>query len=157
MSSELLNPLSSINRELADRLENDDVFRRRYIRTWAQTEVASEIRALRKLRRLRQSEVAELAQTGQSAISRIEKADYDGWTLKTLIVIACVLRAQLSITFKPIENVASGYRNPPATVPDVQVLHGRGTSETAMTDVVASTLAETGGSTSSATASSYVN
>jgi len=56
-----------------------------------------------------QSEVAQLAETGQSAISRIEKANYDGWTFKTLICIAEVLRARLRITFEPIEDVVSSY------------------------------------------------
>ena len=105
MSSKHLSPLGSIDAELAERLQNDDVFRRRYIRFWAQTEVASEIRALRKARLMRQADVAELAKAGQSAISRIEKAEYDGWTFKTLIGIAEVLRARLRITLEPIENV----------------------------------------------------
>jgi DNA-binding XRE family transcriptional regulator len=109
-SSPLLTPLGHIDKELADRLQNDDKFRRRYIRFWAQTEVASEIRMLRKKRRLRQQQVAELADTGQSAISRIEKAEYDGWTFKTLITIAEALRARLRITFEPIEVVAESYR-----------------------------------------------
>jgi transcriptional regulator with XRE-family HTH domain len=105
MSSQL-NPLSHIDGELADRLENDERFRRRFIRFWAQTEVATEIRTLRKKRHLRQEEVAALARTGQSAISRIEKAAYDGWTFKTLITIAETLKARLRITFEPIETVA---------------------------------------------------
>ena len=105
----MLNPLS-IDAELADRLEKDDKFRRRYIRMWAQSEVAAEIRRLRKARRLRQGEVARLTGTGQSAISRIEKADYDGWTFKTLIAIAEELKARLRITFEKIEDVSAGYR-----------------------------------------------
>lgn len=112
MSSPFLNPLG-IDAELADRLERDAAFRRRYIRMFAQAEVAAEIRALRKSRRLRQAEVADLAHTGQSAISRIEKADYDGWTFKTLIGIAEALRARLRITFEPIEDVVSSYRTQP--------------------------------------------
>jgi transcriptional regulator with XRE-family HTH domain len=110
MPSQTLTPLS-IDAELADRLDNDDRFRRRYIRFFAQTEVAAEIRALRKKRRLRQAEVAKLTKTRQSAISRIEKAGYDGWTFKTLIAIAEELGARLRITFEPIEDVANGYRN----------------------------------------------
>lgn len=106
-----LSPLASIDAELADRLETDESFRRRFIRRFAQAEVASEIRALRKKRGLRQAEVARLAKTGQSAISRIEKADYDGWTYKTLIGIAETLKARLRIRFEPIEDVAEGYRS----------------------------------------------
>jgi len=105
-----LTPLLGIDEELADLLEHDDDFRRRFIRKFAQAEVAAEIRLLRKKRKLKQGQVAELAHTGQSAISRIEKADYDGWTYKTLIGIAEALRARLRIRFEPIEDVASGYR-----------------------------------------------
>lgn len=110
-SDNLVNPLTSIDAEIADRLERDEAFRNDYIRFWAQTEVASQIRQLRKARRKRQTEVARLAGTGQSAISRIEKADYDGWTYKTLIGIAEVLHARLRVKFEPIEDVIKSYRD----------------------------------------------
>lgn len=102
-----LSALSSIDAELAKRLLSDRAFRNRYIRFWAQNEVATELRSLRKRRDKKQSEVAQLAGTGQSAISRIERADYDGWTYKTLLAIAEALHARLSITFEPIEDVAA--------------------------------------------------
>lgn len=114
MPSKLLRPAASIDAELADRLLHDETFRRRYIRRWAQVEVASAIRALRKARQMRQAEVADLVQTGQSAISRIEKAEYDGWTFKTLIGIADALRARLRVAFEPIEDVALSYRETPS-------------------------------------------
>ena len=155
MSSELLNPLSSINAELADRLEKDDAFRRRYIRMWAQTEVASEIRSLRKRRRLRQSEVATLTQTGQSAISRIERADYDGWTYKTLIAIACELKARLRISYEPIEVVADGYRSVPETASDVQLVESGGTSDAATTEAGSSTASQIDIFSTRETASKY--
>jgi len=123
MTSEL-----SIDKELASRLENDERFRRRFIRLFAQTEVAEEIRRLRKLRRLRQADVAKLASTGQSAISRIEKADYDGWSFKTLIAIAEELKARLRIHFEPIEDVANEYRGGSYGA-DVSPLVGSGTGE----------------------------
>ena len=124
MSSQLLSPLA-IDAELADRLEQDERFRRRYIRFFAQAEVAAEIRALRKRRRLRQADVARLTGTGQSAISRIEKADYDGWTFRTLIAIAEELRARLRITFEPIEDVVRGYRSTPV----IEVITASGTGD----------------------------
>ncbi len=152
-----LNPLSSIEAELADRLENDEQFRTRYIRTWAQTEVASEIRTLRKTRRLRQEEVAKLVGTGQSAISRIEKAEYDGWTFKTLIAIAEVLKARLRITFEPIETVASGYRNPAATTTaDVKVVTGPATAQAESIESTTLTLTGIGIPVLDTTASVYV-
>jgi transcriptional regulator with XRE-family HTH domain len=139
MSSQRLNPLA-IDAELADRLEHDERFRRRYIRFFAQTEVAAEIRALRKKRRLRQAEVAKLAKTGQSAISRIEKAGYDGWTFKTLLAIAEELRARLRITFEPIEDVANGYRNTTITNTGVVFGDGAGTGKDAAVTSVESTI-----------------
>jgi len=100
----------SLDAELADKLQNDVAFRRRYIRFWAQTELSSGIRELRHARGMRQAEVAALAATGQSAISRIENAEYDGWTFKTVIGIADVLGARLRITFEPIEDIINSYR-----------------------------------------------
>lgn len=115
----ILNSLESIDRELAERIEKDDEFRREYTRFWAANEAASELRALRKKRKMTQTEVAIKAETGQSAISRIEKADYDGWTFKTLVTLAEVLRARLRITLEPLEDVLAGYRhdaNPEAEI-----------------------------------------
>lgn len=110
MSSQRLTNPASIDADLADYLDRDDDFRRQYIKSFAQAAVAAEIKGLRKLRRLKQADVARLVKTGQSAISRIEKADYDGWTFKTLLAIAVELKAQLSITLKPIEDVTGQMR-----------------------------------------------
>lgn len=107
--STVLNPLS-IDAELAERLERDNAFRARYLRKWAQIQVASGIKTLRRKRGKRQAELAAVTGTGQSAISRIEKADYDGWTFKTLLNIAEKLDAQLDISFRPIEDVIAGFR-----------------------------------------------
>src|SRR5215210_4201622 len=126
MKSEL-NRLASIDAELAEKLENDEAFRRRYIRAFSQAEVAAQIQALRRKRGLRQQDLARLANTGQSAISRIEKADYEGWSYKTLIRIAEELKARLRIILEPIEDVANGYRAT-TTVERVIVL-GIGTDE----------------------------
>lgn len=133
MSSQL-EPLSSIDRELADRLESDEKFRNRYLRRWAQNEVATEIRRLRKLRKKNQTQVAKLANTGQSAISRIEKADYDGWTFKTLLRLGEVLQARLLISFEPIEDVAAAFRSGTADGSDeYSILGGHNTAPAATT------------------------
>src|SRR5262249_55322962 len=118
----------SIDAELAIKLESDAAFRRRYIQRWAQAEVAAEIKALRKARKLNQTQVATLAATGQSAISRIEKADYDGWTFKTLLGIAQALKARLRITFEPIESVIAMYRS--AHGADIAVIESMSEDET---------------------------
>lgn len=119
MSSQL-HPLASIDEELAERLEKDERFRSRYLRRWAQNEVATGIRSMRKRRDMLQVDVATAAGTGQSAISRIEKADYDAWTFKTLMGIAEALRARLRVTFEPIEDVIGNYRSSGDITPEVE-------------------------------------
>jgi DNA-binding XRE family transcriptional regulator len=102
--------LSSIELNLANRLETDERFRDRYIQAWASNEVATELRAMRKRRTWKQADLAAAAATGQSAISRIEKQDYDGWTYKTLLTMAMRLRARLRIRLEPIEDVVRAMR-----------------------------------------------
>ena len=97
----------SIDCGIAGRLKNDRGFRQRFIKAWAQAEIATQVRALRKKRRLNQKRLAELVGTGQSAISRAEQADYDGWTFKTLVNLADGLDARLRVSFEPIEEVVS--------------------------------------------------
>lgn len=99
-----------IELNLADRLDGDDAFRRRYLAKWAANQVATELRTMRQRRKMRQGDLAAAAHTGQSAISRIEKTDYDGWTFKTLLTIAAALRARLRIHLEPLEDVTQRYR-----------------------------------------------
>lgn len=98
-----------INKEVAERLTTDAEFRNRFIRRWAQDEIASQIRSLREFRGLNQKQLAALSGTGQSAISRSEQAGYSGWTVKTLVALAQALRARLVVSFEPIEHVAGRY------------------------------------------------
>lgn len=102
--------IQSIELRIAERLLQDARFRERYLRTWAANEVATELRKMRKRRRLRQEDLAAQAGTGQSAISRIEKRDYDGWSFKTLLNIAGVLKARLRVLLEPLEDVADQHR-----------------------------------------------
>lgn len=106
-------PLSSIDLGLSRRFKTDKTFLNSYLRTWAANEVASGLKAMRKLRSLRQQDLAASAHTGQSAISRIEKRDYDGWTFKTLLNMALILRARLDITFVPVEDVIRRFEAKP--------------------------------------------
>lgn len=109
--SETSQLLASIDLDIATRLEHDERFRERYLRTWAANEVATELRTMRKRRVLRQEDLAAQVGTGQSAISRIEKRDYDGWTFKTLLNIAGTLRARLRIKLEPLEDVIQRQAN----------------------------------------------
>lgn len=107
----------SLDTELAHRLEHDARFRRRYMAGVAQCDVAAAIRALRHTRGLRQVDLATRLHTQQSAIARLEAADYDGWTFKTLLALADALGARVRITFEPIEDVASHDRSPALLAP----------------------------------------
>lgn len=109
MSTQTRTESTEIEKEIARRLATDDEFRNRFIRRWAQDEIASEIRSLREFRGLKQKQLAALSGTGQSAISRSEQAGYSGWTFKTLIALAQALRARLVVSFEPIEQVAARY------------------------------------------------
>lgn len=109
MSSKPWNQTEPINLGLADRLRNDLTFRSKFIRRWAQNEIATQVRAMRQRRRMNQKQLASKSGTGQSAISRSEQADYDGWTFKTLVRLAEALDARLRISFEPIEDVIGLY------------------------------------------------
>lgn len=109
MSSQVLDRTVPIDLGLAERLRADPGFRRRFVRRWAQSEVAMQLRSMRQRRKLNQKQLAEKSGTGQSAISRAEQAEYDGWTFKTLVTLAEALDARLRITFEPIEDVIAMY------------------------------------------------
>ena len=101
----------SIDWGIADRLKNDRGFRKRFVKAWAQANIATQVRALRKKRRLNQKRLAKLVGTGQSAISRAEQADYDGWTFKTLVNLADGLDAPDIVLKLPDPNYACNYRS----------------------------------------------
>jgi len=57
----------------------------------------------------------------QSAISRIEQAEYEGWTFKTLFRIADALDARLDVGLKPLEKALTEYEDTPlADVPPIR-------------------------------------
>jgi transcriptional regulator with XRE-family HTH domain len=102
--------ITSINLNIAKKLENDKSFRERFFRGQAQDKIAMSIRNLRKKRRKRQTDIAKESNMKQSAISRIEQADYSGWSFNTLFRIADALDARLQISFEPAEDVIGRYR-----------------------------------------------
>jgi transcriptional regulator with XRE-family HTH domain len=96
--------IKPINLELDKRFQ-DRRFRERFITTSARDLIASQIRELRLKRGFKnQTEFAKAASMHQSAVARIEKADYGGWSFKTLLKVAFVLRARLKVTFEPLED-----------------------------------------------------
>jgi transcriptional regulator with XRE-family HTH domain len=88
-----------------DKLRDPSRRRKIFVRM-AQDEIAMQIRALREERGyLTQATFAEHAGMQQSAVSRIENADYQGWTMKTLFKVANALDARLRVSFERAEDV----------------------------------------------------
>ena len=73
--------------------------------------VGVEIFAARTSAHLTQKQLAERAGMRQSAIARIEDADYDGHSLKTLERIAFALGKRLEVRF--VSSTAEGSSDPP--------------------------------------------
>ena len=91
-------------RTLQDRLREElksraarKVFEEEYLKL----KLAMYIAELRKKKRMTQKAFAAKMRTSQAAVSRIEKGDYDGFTLKTLQRIAQATGTRLEIRFLP--------------------------------------------------------
>jgi len=102
--------VSSLKLKIAEKLEGDKGFRKRFFRGQVQDQIAMCIKALREERHLRQIDLANESKMKQSAISRIEQADYSAWSFNTLFRIADALDARLRVTLEPIEDVIEQYR-----------------------------------------------
>jgi len=70
-------------------------------RAW---DIAFQIYDLRKKAELTQAQLAKLVKTSQSNIARIESADYEGYTFKTLEKVTKALKAKLEIRIIPQAN-----------------------------------------------------
>lgn len=62
--------------------------------------IGARIAQLRERRGLTQKELAEKIHPTQSVISRMENADYDNYSIRTLRKVASALQARLVIDFK---------------------------------------------------------
>ncbi|SRR3989344_39455 len=65
-------------------------------------DVSMQIYELRKSRDMTQAELAKLTGVKQSNIARLERADYEGYSLKTLNKVARALKTRLKIYLQPI-------------------------------------------------------
>ncbi|MBV8782133.1 MAG: helix-turn-helix transcriptional regulator [Phycisphaerae bacterium] len=63
--------------------------------------LGDQIRRAREAAGMTQAELAEIINTKPSAISRLEDADYEGYSVKTLRKIAEAVHMWISIEFKP--------------------------------------------------------
>jgi transcriptional regulator with XRE-family HTH domain len=87
----------------------DREYRQQYFLAESSAQIAAQIIALRKRRGLNQQEVAKMVGTRQSAISRVEQADYQNWSFKTLRSIADALDARIRVAIQPSEDVLREY------------------------------------------------
>lgn len=67
-------------------------------------DIAYQIYDLRKKLGLTQIQLAELVHTSQSNIARIESAEHESYTFKTLEKVAKALKARLQIKIIPLED-----------------------------------------------------
>ena len=111
--------ISPLKLNIARRLKEDKLFRKRFFQRQAQDETAMSIRSLREKRKLRQIDLAKKSKMKQSAISRIEQSDYSSWSFTTLLRVADALDARLHVTLEPAETVISLYE-PQETVLGVE-------------------------------------
>ena len=106
-------------RMISDALE---MIHRKYYRTPAQkarlerarqqVALGDKIRLAREKAGLTQRELAELVDTPASAISRLEDADYEGYSVRTLRKIAEALHMNLSIEFVHRDAPVAAARSP---------------------------------------------
>ncbi|MEE9129173.1 MAG: helix-turn-helix transcriptional regulator [Phycisphaerales bacterium] len=61
--------------------------------------ISEQLYEARTERNLTQNELAEMVGTSQSAVARVENADYDGHSIRTLARIACALKLRLQVNF----------------------------------------------------------
>ncbi|MEX0776424.1 MAG: helix-turn-helix transcriptional regulator [Phycisphaeraceae bacterium] len=73
-------------------------------------QAAEEVYEARSRAGLSQAQLAKLVGTTQSAIARVEDADYDGHSLRTLARIASVLGLRCTFAMLPGENVGARHR-----------------------------------------------
>ncbi len=84
-------------------------------------QIAEEVYDARRRRRMTQAALAKLIGTSQSAIARVEDADYDGHSIKTIAKIAVALELAVAVKFrdddyKPIDfDVTAGDLEVPRT------------------------------------------
>jgi len=82
-------------------------------RAW---DIAFQIKELRERRGLTQAELAGLAGISQPNVARIENADYQSYTLKTLEKVARALKAQVDVIVIPEERIEEHRRSLPRPV-----------------------------------------
>ena len=75
-------------------------FRKHFQQARVAIEVAHRIVQLRERLKITQAELARRMGTKQQTISRLERGDYEGFTLKTLLKIADATKTHLVVDFR---------------------------------------------------------
>jgi len=84
-------------------LKKDPSLKEEFERADRAWDIAFQIRSLREKRGLTQKELAKLAGISQPNVARIESADYQGYTLRTLEKISGALSARVNVMVVPEE------------------------------------------------------
>ncbi len=100
----------SIDLNLSENLRERE-YRQKFFLAESSAEIATQLIALRKRRDVNQQELAQLIDTKQPAISRIEKAEYQSWSLSVLRKIADVLDARIRVLIQPSEDILGEYKD----------------------------------------------
>lgn len=90
----------TLRQKLRERLSDPD-YRHAYADESLNATLASQIRVLREQRDLNQSQLASAIGTKQSGVSRLESAEYEGWSIRTLKKLAQAFDVRLRISFEP--------------------------------------------------------
>lgn len=97
---------TNLDELIEQEVQNDPSLLTRLNRISQAINVAIQIYTLRKQRNLTQAKLASIAHVRQSNIARLENADYEGYSKKTLEKIAFALGVDLAIFLIPKEKVS---------------------------------------------------
>jgi ribosome-binding protein aMBF1 (putative translation factor) len=88
---------------VAERMKRSPRYRRAFLRGLHQIDLAMLVREMREAANLSQVELAERTGTQQSVIARLEDAEYEGHSLKTIekIAAACGVALKIHAEKKP--------------------------------------------------------
>lgn len=97
---------TNLDELIEQEIQNDPSLLTRINRIGQAINVAIQIYSIRKQRNLTQAQLASVAHVRQSNIARLENADYEGYSKKTLEKIANALDVDLAIFLIPKERVS---------------------------------------------------
>ncbi len=84
-------------------LKKDPSLKKEFERADRAWDIAFQIRSLRKKRGYTQKQLAKLAKISQPNVARIESADYQSYTLRTLEKVTSALKAKVDVVIIPEE------------------------------------------------------